>query len=238
VTPRLASLATCPKSSSVRGCAWTAAPKAACWQRQLPIYQHATQLAAEAPGDPAICELADERRRWRAGHLDQSALSGYEPPRTLLGVKCLFDQTAQVWSAVRWSRIAARPDGPGAPVEQLRASGTFQPRARPAGSRTPPLLGICSWTRPTTRTSSLSATKDRYRGRPATAIDRPSMARGPVHRGVPQGSAAGLPGSSPASLLDSGPDMSPRAARESGRRCGIDRHRQPARCGMMGRSRR
>jgi hypothetical protein len=68
VTPRLASLATCPKSSSVRGCAWTAAPKAACWQRQLPIYQHATQLAAEAPGDPAICELADERRRWRAGH--------------------------------------------------------------------------------------------------------------------------------------------------------------------------
>lgn len=95
-----------------------------------------------------------------------------------------------------------------------------------------------SWTRPTTRTSSLSATKDRYRGRPATAIDRPSMARGPVHRGVPHGSAAGLPGSSPASLLDSGPDMSPRAARESGRRCGIDRHRQPARCGMMGRSRR
>jgi hypothetical protein len=158
--------------------------------------------------------------------------------RTLLGVKCLFDQTAQVWSAVRWPRIAARPDGPGAPIEQLRASGTFQPRARPAGSRTPPLLGICSWTRPTTRTSSLSATKDRYRGRPATAIDRPSMARGPVHRGVPHGSAAGLPGSSPASLLDSGPDMSPRAARESGRRCGIDRHRQPARCGMMGRSRR
>src|SRR5947209_12487749 len=74
--------------------------------------------------------------------------------RTLLGVKCLFDQTAQVWSAVRWPCIAARPDGPGAPVEQFRASGTFQPRARPAGSRTPPLLGICSWTRPTTRTST------------------------------------------------------------------------------------
>ena len=47
--------------------------------------------------------------------------------RTLLGVKCLFDQTAPVWSAVRWPCIAARPDGPGAPVEQLRVSGTFQP---------------------------------------------------------------------------------------------------------------
>jgi hypothetical protein len=38
------------------------------WQRQLCIYQHAAQLAAEAPGDPAICELADEGRRWRAWH--------------------------------------------------------------------------------------------------------------------------------------------------------------------------
>jgi hypothetical protein len=68
----------------------------------------------------------------------------------------------------------------------------------------------------------------------ATATDRPSMARGPVHRAFRTDRLPGCP--APARQAFSTPAR--RAARESGRRCGIDRHHRPARCGMMGRSRR
>jgi hypothetical protein len=57
VTPRLASLATCPKSSSVRGCAWTAAPKA----RLL-----ATPAAHLPARSPARCGSAWRSRDLRA----------------------------------------------------------------------------------------------------------------------------------------------------------------------------
>jgi SAM-dependent methyltransferase len=54
-------------------------------QRQLRIYQHAAELAVESAGDPAICDLADEGRRWRAWHhhLRRVVISAHRPEQRI-----------------------------------------------------------------------------------------------------------------------------------------------------------